>query len=757
MSCTRRPRIAWLLAATLCAAGCLTGNRGSTSLDIPSADLIRLPGAKSARLEVSPVEAANPPGSQQVLIATVYDADGKPRRNRRVEWVIDGPGHVVAADESGLLTGRGHTSDARSAVTYTDYFSRKETRGTADPRDDFHVQAGQTWIIIGSAVAGETTVTAYAPDVPDASLGRVAVKLVWSDSQFGFPQHAIAPAGGDVELLTVLNRFPGKESPDGLRVRYRVLGGAPAELVAGSFSGGGLTEAEIAADANGKAAVSLVQPSPQAGTTRIAVEVVKPDPEGPGAGTIVGRKETTVEWAVAHLAFDAQAPRAAAVEREAVVNLVVSNAGKAESRPVTVKAALPDAAEFVRSDPPPTVQHGRELTWSLGPVAAGEKRAVALTVRPTRRGAFAIPAAAETADGFRAEFRASLDAERAGMKVAVEAPERSGVGDRVAVRVAVANPGAIPLENATAWVGFDPGLAHESGTNPAEVRVGTVPPGETRRVEVPLTARETGKSAVRVNVTADGGLAERAEAAVEVRNAALRLSLAGHETVTIGQDEDWTLTVVNAGDVAVPDVVARITLPAALRAKSASDGGALSADGAEWRLGELAPGEKKAVRLTAVAEQMAGRAAVSAAAHGGPELPVSSQAEVPVSVAGQPALALELANVPGMLPSGKRTAVRVTVRNRGSGPARKVEVSATTTEEFTVARGTGADRTPGRLDGRTVTFGVLDELPAGSAAVFVVELEGAKPGTGRVQAEVRAEHLPQPLREEQAARVVGGE
>ncbi len=65
-------------------------------------------------------------------------------------------------------------------------------------------------------------------------------------------------------------------------------------------------------------------------------------------------------------------------------------------------------------------------------------------------------------------------------------------------------------------------------------------------------------------------------------------------------------------------------------------------------------------------------------------------------------------------------------------------------------------RKPGQTDGPKVTFGLLDELPADSAAVFVVELEAATPGTARAQVEARAEHLSQPLREEQAARVVGG-
>jgi hypothetical protein len=753
-------RIAWLLAA-VAAAGC------HTAPDRPAAERKRpwlSLGPKAARLEVSPAEAVNKTRTQQVLVATVYDADGQPRRDERVEWAIDGPGHIAASDESRLLTSRGHRSDSRSAVTYTEYFEGTADRGTADPADDFPVRAGQTWVVVASAVEGETTVTAHAPDVPDREKARVVVKLAWSDSQFDFPSPAVSRPGGDAELLTTLNRFRDKESPDGLRVRYRVLDGAPAELVTVSgagttaaLSGGGQTEAEVSADAQGKAAVRVVQPTPQAGTTRIAVEVVKPGPNGLGDGQVVGRKETTVEWAAAQLSFAAGAPKAAAVGGDAVFNLTVSNAGKAESRPVTVKAALPDGAEFVRSDPPPASHRDGELVWTLDPVTAGGKQTVALTVRPTRRGSLTIPASAETPDGVRAESRAVVSADTAGLKVAVELPAHAGVGDPMTVTVAVTNPGAVALENATAWVGFDKGLSHAAGANPAEVRVGTVPPGDTRRVEVPLTAKEKGRAAVRASVTADGGLTGRAEATVEVRNAALKLSLSGPECVALGQEDGWELRVTNAGDVAVPEVVARVNLPEALAAKAASEGGTLGGGGAEWRLGPLAPGAKKAVRLTASADRLTDRAMVSATAHGeGSDAPVQAQAEVSVAVVGKPALGLQLADVPGLVSAGKRTMVRVTVRNRGSGPARKVEVSATATEPLRVLRGTGADRKSGQLDGQTVTFGVLDELPAGATAVFVVELEAASAGAARVRAEVRAEHLPQPLREEQAAKVVSG-
>jgi hypothetical protein len=96
----------------------------------------------AVRLEVRPVVATSPVRTQHVLIATVYDACGKPRRNRRVEWMIEGDGNIVEVDESGLFPGRGYKVDNRYAVSYTNYNEHRITRGNVNPNDDFVVRPG---------------------------------------------------------------------------------------------------------------------------------------------------------------------------------------------------------------------------------------------------------------------------------------------------------------------------------------------------------------------------------------------------------------------------------------------------------------------------------------------------------------------------------------------------------------------------------------------------------------------------------------
>lgn len=714
---------------------------------------------KAVRLEVTPTKCSNPVGKQQVLIATVYDADGQPRRSRRVEWIIDGPGYIVEVDESGWLPGRGYKVDNKYAVSHTDYREHTITRGNDDPRDDFTVAPGQTWCVVSSAVEGQTAVTAYAPEVYDWDNGRVTTKLQWADAQFAFPPPVISRSGGEAELTTTLHRFNEADNPDGLKVRYRVLGGAPAVIVTKTGKGtsasqqGGLSEAEVPTDADGAAAVRIAQPSPQAGQTRVAVEVVKPDKDGLGSGTVIGSKETVVEWASPDLTLDVKAATAVPLDAETPLSVVLSNAGKADSSASTIRLTLPDAAKFVRAAPPPTVVQGRELTWNLGAVAAGKTQQVDVSIRPTKLGAITILTSAETTTGLRAEQQTRVEVGKGGIRLSAEAPGTASLGEPVVLQVGVTNTGTVPLQNATAWVAADAGLAPEGGEATTEVAVGVVPPGETKTVDVQLFAKQTGRFAVRVNATADGGLSDRVQTAVEVKKTSLAVAVTGPERMTLKQDAVWEVRVTNTGETPVEGGVARVSVPQSLEAKSASDGGTVvSRDAVEWPLGTLRPGERKSVRFTASGADITSRAVLIATVTAGTGL--TARADATVAVGGQPAVSLEMSNAP-TLTVGQRTPVRITVRNRGSSPAQNVEVAVTVTGELTAVGGEGADRKAAKLAGDRITFPTLAELPVGSAAVFIADVEGAKTGSARISTEVRAAHLRQPLREEQPARVTG--
>ena len=525
-----------LIMMLLCVAlvGCFGGSHNPSYFPwyLPPGDIIpthaKPPGLgyfknfdpKAVRLDVSPSRCSNPVNTQQVLIATVYDEDGDARRSRRVEWILDGPGHIVEVDESGYFPGRGYKTDNHHAVSYTDYTTHTIDRGNANPGDDFTIRPGQTWCVVSSGVEGETTVTAYAPGIHNWEKSRIPVKLIWSNARFDFPPPVVSRSGSNAELTTTLHRYDGKAIPDDLKVRYRIVGGAPAVLVGkGSpdFStslSGGQTETELRADAEGVAMVTLAQPQPTTGTTRVAVEVVKPG-LGNENETIIESRETTVEWASPNLTLDLKAPELAGVGSDTPLSVVLANIGHAKSQPAEIHVRLPDDVEFVESEPAPASRNNGELIWRFAGLAADKIDAVKLFVKPTRLGGFTVHANAVTTDGLRAERDATISVANAGLRSRLEMPRRAEVGERLNAKLIVENSGAVPIANATAWLSADESLQLDYSKPTVEMPIGTIAVGESRTIDIPFIMEQPGSATLRANVTADGGLSDRVDSTIK--------------------------------------------------------------------------------------------------------------------------------------------------------------------------------------------------------------------------------------------------
>ncbi|HSQ56275.1 MAG TPA: hypothetical protein VLM40_11095, partial [Gemmata sp.] len=726
---------------------------------------------KACKLQVTPNQQITAPlGSQIVLVGSVLDKDGEPRRSRRIEWLVEGPGNIVEADESGVFPGRGYKVDNKYAVTYTNYLHKTITRGNDDPGDDVLLSAGQTFCVLTSDTPGETVVTAYAPEVFNWESRRVAVKICWGEGRFSFPQPAVVRYGGEHTLTTTVSNTAADGVPNGYRIRYKVLDGPPAVLVSlsgtgtgASQSGTGSREAEAFTDANGAAAVRLVEQGAKPGKSRVAIEIVKPPESGVGAGTVVGRKETVIEWAEPKIQLAVDAPKTVGMGGTFPVTVSLDNDAAVESRDARVKITLSDGATLARSEPPPSRQDASGvLTFDLPPVGGNAKQEVTLQVKPAKLGQVTVTAEALTADGFQATNRATSRVDQGSLQTHMEGPSVALAGEQIPFQVAVTNPSPVPAENVTVWARFDAGLTSTSPGNPIELVAGKVAPGQTVMVDLPLTAKTTGKYSIDASVTGDGNLnAKAAPITVEVKKGELAAAAAGPKIVYLNQEAEWTVTVRNAGESPVANVQVRATVPAELRVKSASDDGRVGAGSVEWKIAELKAGEEKTLRLVAGATKLADRATLNVSVLGDAMSgtrtvgdPLEARSETATAIIGTPAIALELASPPGLLEVGKRAAFQVRVRNSGTVSARNVQVTAFAPAELRPLPVAGAN--PPRIEpSGKIAFPPVDELKPGQTLTFTINVEAAQAGDARFRAEVLAAHLRNPMKEEQAARVTG--
>jgi uncharacterized repeat protein (TIGR01451 family) len=728
---------------------------------LPTGDIIRThakppgPGYFSnfdphaVRLEVRPLESTNPVRTQHVLIATIYDENGKPRRHRRVEWMVEGVGNIVEVDESGLFPGRGYKVDNKYAVSYTDYCEHQITRGNSDPNDDFVIRPGQTWCVVSSAVEGDTHVTVYAPEIANWDTHKVFLTKHWVDAEWVLPPPAVNRAGIEHIVTSRIFRHTDRQLLANYRVRYRVLDGPPAVFLPGRTP-----EAVVISDLSGNASAILVQITPQPGVNHVGVEIIRsPDPSSPsGVGIIIGRGETSKEWQAGQVSLTLNAPATTAVNQELPLTLSIVNPGQVEVQALTIRYMLPDGVEFVRSNPRAT-REGNQLIWTIGLLPGGGTETLQVVLRAPRAGPVTNCASVTTLEGLRDEKCVTTQVtvpQIAELNVALSEPAGAAIGVPVTFQIMASNPGTAPASNVLLSAAFDLGLEHDTHANPVELPLGTLGPGDSKTVPLVLTPRREGQLLARITATADGNLKSVAERAVAVHAARVSVTKTGPKGRYVDQAVTWEIRVANPGEVALNHVVVRDALPPEVAFISATEPGQLINGQVVWNVGTLPARDQKAVQVTARCVQRTPRLVNLAVVTADPG--VREQAEAVLEILGLPAYSMEIQKVGDPVPVGGKVTYRIIVTNTGSLPGAGVEIVARVPAEMEVANTTGP--TKARVDGQNVLFPALEVLPPKQTVPYTVEVKALRAGDVRFQAELRSSTLREPVIKQESTNII---
>jgi uncharacterized repeat protein (TIGR01451 family) len=510
-------------------------------------------------------------------------------------------------------------------------------------------------------------------------------------------------------------------------------------------------EATVISDLSGNASVTIAQVNPTPGVNRIAVEIIRPpDPLTPsGSGIVIGRGETTKEWQGPQVSVTKTGPPTAAVGAEVPYTITVTNIGKVESREITVQDGVPEGLQYIRSQPPATVE-GSQLIWTLGALQAGQSHTVEAVFKSTRVGPVTNCAVATTADGLRAENCATTQITSPQLNVTKSGPQTAVIGVPINYQITVTNPGTGAATNVVLSDQFDAGLEHESKANPVELTIGTLDAGQSVTKTLSLTPRQAGRLVNRVTATADGGLTAKAEHPVTVQLARLAITKAGPTARYVDRPATWDIRVSNPGEVAVTNVVVRDQLPPDLGFVSATGGGQLNQNQVIWNIGTLQPREEKALQVTTNCLRITEKAINVAIATADPGLSV--QAEAGVEIRGLPAFRLEVIDRPDPIEIGGRTTYTINVTNQGSLPGNQVQITAYVPKEMRVINARGPS-TP-RVEGNTITFPGVDSVQPKQTLEYTVEAEALQAGDVRFRAELRSQTLGNvPVIEEESTNI----
>ena len=220
------------------------------------------------------------------------------------------------------------------------------------------------------------------------------------------------------------------------------------------------------------------------------------------------------------LTLELRADEVARPNEETTFAVELKNGSANASPEVEVSLNRPAGVEVVKVEPDPAPGGSPErITWAFGALPGNSTKVGKVRVRPLRNGPVKLDAEAKSADGVSASQRASVAVGRAELKLTLATLPEAEVGDTVRLGGVVANDSPVPAEGVAVFLALPKGLRHASGKDVVEVepRLGKLAGDSQTRFGLDVKVIEPGEHRAAANLTAKGGLADKAETLVTAR------------------------------------------------------------------------------------------------------------------------------------------------------------------------------------------------------------------------------------------------
>lgn len=512
---------------------------------------------------MTPSRIIAPVGSEVVVLAGICGGDGYYVLNQPLEWMLsnDSVGQFIEIGGmhhpafNKMVPPSAKKVNGQYAHGRTGLKDRMLTRGTPTPADDIHAFKGQAYTSLSSASPGTSYVTCLAPKAEAWDKRRSSTVIHWVDGIWAIPLPTSAAAGTVYPLTTAITRSTDGEGVADWKVRYSIIGGAPAE-----FAPTGSQTAEVITSDNGKATVQLRQVAGKfdPGTTQIRVEVVRPAVFGE-AELVVESGVTSVTWSAPALTIRAIGPKTAGVEEAFNYRIEISNPGDQVTRAVILRTRdFSQDLEFISSEPKPA-QYGKNFEWRLGDIVPGANpKVVNVQMKSKQRGnsELCFEVSSDT-DQLKTEACAQTEIAAPCIGLEIEGPETAKVGDQVEFEINVANQCEQALTNVRVEVQYDTGLDATGVGNPIGLDLGTLDYNEKKSIPLLFDVLQPGARCFNLSITADGGHTARQRRCVEATLDSVpqvELKLEGQLTAEESQKPLFRATITNSGNLTLADL-----------------------------------------------------------------------------------------------------------------------------------------------------------------------------------------------------------
>jgi|GEM_PF-1983604 len=452
------------------------------------------------------------------------------------------------------------------------------------------------------------------------------------------------------------------------------------------------------------------------------------------------------------LVVETTGPRKIVIGKSANYSILVKNNGSVAARDVIVSIKVPEWAEVIGMEAksrdvekPSNTSDG--VQWTLRRLKGKGEEELILKVVPRQGLPFDLSIEVSHAPVLT---QASIEVQEPKLMMALTGPGEVMYGKQEIYKLTLSNPGTGDAEGVELTL-----LPTNAGDpTPAPHRIGGLRAGESKVIELELTARQGGTLKINAVATAAGGLKTTIDESILVRKAALIVAVQGSKFRYAGTESAYEIQVSNPGNATAQNVQLHAMLPPGAKFISASNRGRFDAENGRvvWQLSNMAPAAEQSVSWSCELTE-AGLTRIQAACSADNELRNSAAFLTDVEAVAD--LALSVTDPRGPLPVGHEMVYEVTVENRGTKSAEAVEIIGSFSDGVEATSAAGGPTF--EIKTGQITFAPIPVLEPGQSITLKVTAKASTPGNHVFRAELICDSIDTRIAKEESTRFFGDE
>ncbi len=446
------------------------------------------------------------------------------------------------------------------------------------------------------------------------------------------------------------------------------------------------------------------------------------------------------------LTVEKLSPREIQVNQTADFQLIIKNVGRVSAEDVKVFDQTPIGTQFIGASPQPASSRGGDLRWDIGTLRPGQEKRIKIQLKPTRHGE--IGSVAHVTFATQASMRTLVT--KPVLEIVHQAKNVHLIGDDVVFDITVKNKGDGPANNVMIQEDVPKQLEFQDGSQAIEYPIGTLMPGQSKRLRLALKAAQIGKIRNVMFASADGGLEAKHELPLEVVAPNLVAKSDGPTRRFLQRNVAHSFSVANNGTAKATNVELIARLPSGLRFQAANNQGRYdsNAHSVYWSLAELARDAKATVELKTTPVEI-GTQPIKFETLA--DLEVRASVVQPMNVEHLVDVFFDIDDVVDPIEIGSNTSYKIRVVNQGTKAATNVRLGVTFPRGLQPTAVNGSIRH--QINGQQIAFEPINSMSPGDEISFEIESKGQSAGDHRVEVNMQTDGRQTTVTKEETTRV----